>query len=70
MTHWRALETGARPGAWNMAVDAALLAEVERGASPPTIRFYSWSPPAVSIGFHQPDPAPAEAARIAAWTRR
>jgi lipoate-protein ligase A len=74
MTHWRALETGARPGAWNMAVDSALLAEVERGASPPTIRFYAWSPPAVSIGFHQPDPTPAEAARIAAlgldWVRR
>ena len=30
MTHWRALETDARPGAWNMAVDAALLTEVER----------------------------------------
>ncbi|HET9332400.1 MAG TPA: hypothetical protein VFQ21_02325 [Gemmatimonadota bacterium] len=74
MTHWRALETGARPGAWNMAVDAALLTEVERGASPPTIRFYAWNPPAVSIGFHQLDPAPAEAARIAAlgleWVRR
>ncbi|HEU4464295.1 MAG TPA: lipoate--protein ligase family protein [Gemmatimonadota bacterium] len=74
MTRWRALETGAGPGAWNMAVDAALLAEVERGTSPPTIRFYAWDPPAVSIGFHQPDPSPAEAARIAAlgleWVRR
>ena len=74
MTHWRALETGARRGAWNMAVDAALLTEVERGASPPTIRFYAWNPPAVSIGFHQPDPGPVEAARIAAlgleWVRR
>jgi lipoate-protein ligase A len=74
MTGWRALETGARRGAWNMAVDAALLAEVERGASPPTIRFYAWDPPAVSIGFHQPEPTPAEAARIAAlgleWVRR
>jgi lipoate-protein ligase A len=74
MTPWRVLETGAGPGAWNMAVDAALLAEVERGASLPTVRFYGWNPPAVSIGFHQPDPAPAEAARIAAlgleWVRR
>jgi lipoate-protein ligase A len=67
MIRWRGLETGARSGAWNMAVDAALLAEIERGASPPTIRFYAWDPPAVSIGFHQPDPAPDEAARIAAW---
>lgn len=74
MTRWRVLDTGARPGAWNMAADAALLAEVERGASPPSLRLYAWDPPTVSLGFHQPDPSPAEAARIAAlglaWVRR
>jgi lipoate-protein ligase A len=74
VTRWRALDSGARPGAWNMAADAALLAEVERGASPPAFRVYGWDPPAVSLGFHQPDPTPAEAARISAlglaWVRR
>ena len=74
MIAWRALETGSRPGAWNMAADAAILADVERGAAPPTIRIYAWDPPAISLGFHQPDPTPVEAARIAAegwtWVRR
>ncbi len=53
---WRLLETGARPGVWNMTCDRAILNAVEGGASPPTVRFYGWSPPAVSIGRHQPEP--------------
>ena len=73
MTRWRLLETGARPGAWNMACDAALLASVDGGAAP-TIRFYGWDPPAVSLGHHQPEPEPAELARLRArgieWVRR
>lgn len=55
---WRLLETGARPGAWNMTCDRAILSAVEAGGAPPTLRFYGWSPPAVSIGRHQPDPDP------------
>ena len=74
MTRWRLLETGARPGDWNMACDAALLASAESVGSPPTLRFYGWDPPAVSLGHHQADPAPAEAARLRArevdWVRR
>lgn len=53
---WRLLETGARPGVWNMTCDRAILSAVEGGAAPPTVRFYGWSPPAVSIGRHQPEP--------------
>ena len=53
---WRLLETGPRPGAWNMACDEAVLEAVGRRASPPTVRFYAWDPPAVSLGRHQPDP--------------
>ncbi len=71
---WRLLLTGARPGAWNMACDTAVLAAVEGGESPPTLRLYGWSPPAVSLGRHQPDPDPRAAARLAArgvdWVRR
>lgn len=66
MTRWRLLETGARPGEWNMACDAALLASAERAGSPPTLRLYGWDPPAVSLGHHQADPAPDEAARLRA----
>ncbi len=72
--HWRLLLTGPRPGAWNMACDAAVLAAVGRGIAPPTLRFYEWSPPAVSLGRHQPEPdsyaAAVLAARGIAWIRR
>lgn len=50
---WRLLETGPAPGAWNMAVDEALLEAVGRGDAPPTLRFYGWDPPALSLGFFQ-----------------
>lgn len=36
-----------------MAVDEAVLLAVEAGKSPPTLRFYRWMPPAVSLGFGQ-----------------
>jgi len=36
-----------------MAVDEALLLHHARGETPPTVRFYTWSPPAVSIGYFQ-----------------
>jgi lipoate-protein ligase A len=42
----------ASAGAWNMAVDDALLASVEAGA-PPAIRFYRWTPACLSIGRNQ-----------------
>jgi lipoate-protein ligase A len=71
---WRLLETGAGAGTWNMACDRAILDAVERGAAPATLRLYGWSPPAVSLGRHQPDPDGAAALRLAAlgvdWVRR
>ena len=36
-----------------MAVDEAIAAAVARGDQPPTLRFYGWEPPAVSLGYHQ-----------------
>ena len=52
---WRLLITDplARDGATNMAVDEAILAGVATGQSPPTLRFYAWEPPCVSIGYSQ-----------------
>lgn len=37
-----------------MAIDEAILNAVSEGRSPPTIRFYSWRPPCVSVGYAQP----------------
>jgi lipoate-protein ligase A len=36
-----------------MALDEAILSEVERGASPPTVRIYGWNPPCISLGHSQ-----------------
>ena len=40
-------------GAVNMARDEALLRRVGSGDSPPTLRFYQWDPPTVSLGYFQ-----------------
>ena len=39
--------------AWNMAVDEAILEAHLQGLVPPTLRFYGWAPPAVSLGYAQ-----------------
>lgn len=44
-----------------------MLSAVEGGGAPSTLRFYGWSPPAVSIGRHQPDPDPEAIAMLEAW---
>lgn len=53
MKTWRLLDNGALPASLNMAVDEALLQLHARGESPPTLRFYQWRPPAVSLGYFQ-----------------
>lgn len=50
---WRLLDTGARTGPENMAIDEAIALAHGRGEVPPTLRFYTWEPPAVSIGYFQ-----------------
>jgi lipoyl(octanoyl) transferase len=51
---WRLIIDGPMPGSRNMAVDAALLEEVERSDGPCTIvRFYSWTVPTISLGRNQ-----------------
>lgn len=40
-------------GPANMARDEALMLGVGRGESPPTIRFYQWNPPTISLGYFQ-----------------
>ena len=50
---WRLLADPPASGAWNMAVDEALLEGVATGRSPSTLRFYSWSPACLSLGYFQ-----------------
>src|SRR5690349_2496197 len=51
---WRLLNDPPASGAWNMAVDEALLEGVASGRSPATLRFYSWRPACLSLGYFQP----------------
>lgn len=51
---WRLVTTPAAHGAWNMAVDEAILEAVGRGDSPSTLRLYAWEPPCLSLGYAQP----------------
>ena len=51
---WRLLLDVAAGGAWNMAVDEVLLDGVAAGNAPPTLRFYGWTPPCLSLGYFQP----------------
>lgn len=53
--NWRLIRDGAASGAWNMAVDEALLlAQLDEStldALPtPVLRFYDWNPPCLSLG--------------------
>lgn len=50
---WRLIRDGAGDAAWNMAADEAILEAVLAGESPPTLRFYRWAKPAISLGRFQ-----------------
>ncbi len=52
MKTWRYLE-GEASAAMNMAIDRAILQLAANGKSPPTLRLYTWNPPAVSLGYFQ-----------------
>jgi lipoate-protein ligase A len=52
---WRLLvDSEPRTGAWNMALDEAIMDAVAEGQAPPTLRFYQWVPPCLSLGKRQP----------------
>lgn len=50
---WLFLNSGACSPAYNMACDEALLNWQSEGKIPPVIRFYSWDPATLSIGYFQ-----------------
>jgi len=54
---WRLILSQPASGAWNMAVDEALLKSMAPGEGPnirPVLRLYAWDPPCLSLGFAQP----------------
>ncbi len=50
---WRLLVTEPTDGATNMAIDEAIWRGRQAGTSPPTLRFFGWAPPTVSVGYGQ-----------------
>lgn len=50
---FRLIPYGEYDAVTNMAVDEVLLDQHLLGKSPPTLRFYGWTPPAVSFGYGQ-----------------
>ncbi len=52
--NWRVIIDPPATGAWNMAVDEALLQSAIRGDGLPTLRLYSWQPGCLSLGRAQP----------------
>lgn len=51
---WRLIKSPPDIGAWNMALDEAILESVGHGKTPPTLRLYAWTPPCLSLGYAQP----------------
>lgn len=50
---WNFINTGRKNPYYNMAMDEALLNFVSRGEIDPVIRFYTWNPATLSIGYFQ-----------------
>ena len=50
---WRLLKTENNSAFTNMAIDKAVLVASSKDLVPPTVRFYTWTPPAISIGYFQ-----------------
>jgi lipoate-protein ligase A len=51
---WRLLLTEPMDGPMNMAIDQAIMEAVAEGRVPPTLRFFAWQPPSLSLGYTQP----------------
>jgi lipoate-protein ligase A len=45
----------ARDGLFNMALDYHLFSLSESGSDEVYLRFYAWKPPALSLGYHEPE---------------
>jgi lipoate-protein ligase A len=50
----RVIVSEPKTGAWNMALDEAILRSVGKGEAPITLRLYGWEPACLSLGYAQP----------------
>jgi lipoate---protein ligase len=53
VTTWRLIPPIDATGTVQMAIDSWLLQQHILGQIPPTLRFYTWSQPTISLGYHQ-----------------
>ncbi len=53
MKEWRLIKTIEANGAMQMAIDEAILASRIKNRVPNTLRFFTWNPPCLSIGYFQ-----------------
>jgi lipoate-protein ligase A len=50
---WNLINTGLHDGSYNMEFDEKEAYRCAQSADYPTLRFYGWRPPAISIGYNQ-----------------
>ncbi|MGA1791900.1 MAG: biotin/lipoate A/B protein ligase family protein [bacterium] len=53
MEIWRFIDSGAGSASENMAMDEAILNSCRRNDSPPTLHFYTWKNPSITLGYLQ-----------------
>ncbi len=53
MDRYRLLPSINESGPMQMAIDEAVVISCSEGKSPPTLRFHTFAPPAITIGYHQ-----------------
>ncbi len=51
--YWRLIPLLQASGCVQMAIDRWLFEQHQLERHPPALRFYTWSPPAISLGYHQ-----------------
>ncbi|MEM6592081.1 MAG: lipoate--protein ligase family protein [Cyanobacteria bacterium P01_C01_bin.73] len=52
-SHWRLIPDYRASGRTQMAIDQWLLAQHLQGLQPHCLRFYTWTPATISLGYHQ-----------------
>jgi lipoyl(octanoyl) transferase len=50
---WNYLDTGSKPGRFNMVLDETIAEKVAAGKSPSVLRFFQWQPYCISLGKYQ-----------------
>ncbi|QSZ27271.1 lipoate--protein ligase family protein [Aceticella autotrophica] len=53
MKEWRLIHIEKHNAFKNMAIDEAIMTACREGKVPPTLRFYTWDPPGLSLGYFQ-----------------